>query len=250
MRAHRSLALLAFLATLPAAAQTRDAAPPPRCAVPQTLLDDEIRLPELAQHFRDKHPITIVVIGGASTAGTAAADPEHDAYPRKLENLLRQHHPGMEITVVNRGVARQTTQEMVARFPRDVFAASPTLVVWETGTYDAVRNVDVEIFAEGLETGLAELREHRIEVILINMQYNPRTTPVINYAPYLDALQQRADVDGIYVFRRYEMMKAWSDNGVFDLVDVPQERRATLATQVYDCLAQRLTDTIERAAAQ
>src|SRR5579863_5721708 len=113
MRRARILLALTLLCVPLAAARPETTPAPPNCAVPEGLTEDEFRLTELAQHLRDKHAITIVAIGGASTAGTAAAAPEQDAYPRRLQNLLRQRHPGIEITVINKGIARQTTQEMV-----------------------------------------------------------------------------------------------------------------------------------------
>jgi len=140
------------------------------CRVPAELIEDEPRLPGLAERLRQKHPITIVAIGGASTAGNATGNASEDAYPRRLQDALRQRHPGIDITVVNKGVPRQTTQEMVDRFPRDVYPLTPSLVIWETGTFDAARNVDVDLFAGALETGLADLHAHNLETMLINMQ--------------------------------------------------------------------------------
>ena len=79
------------------------------------LLFDEALLPGIAEALHAKRPVTIVAIGGAGTAGTAAADPERDSYPHRLQEALRRRHPGMPITVINKGVARQTAQEMVDR---------------------------------------------------------------------------------------------------------------------------------------
>jgi lysophospholipase L1-like esterase len=230
------------------------ALPPPalaagfNCGVPEELLADDPTLPLVARALHDKRPITIVAIGGAATAGTAAANPEQDSYPRRLQEALRRRHPGVPVSVINKGVSRQTTQEMVDRFERDVYAPAPTLVIWETGTFDAARNIDVEIFATALETGLDALREHKLDIMLVNMQYSRSTESVINFEPYLEAMQHRADIDEVYLFRRFEMMRYWSENGVFEFADVPREKRGELATQVYDCLAERLADAIEYAA--
>ncbi|HXZ02470.1 MAG TPA: GDSL-type esterase/lipase family protein [Stellaceae bacterium] len=242
----RPLRLLVGIALAALAAPASAAGPD--CGVPEELIEDEATLPLVAQALRDKRPITIVAIGGAATAGIAAADPERDSYPRRLQEALRRRHPGVPVNVLNKGISRQTTQEMVDRFERDVYAPAPMLVIWETGTFDAARNVDVEVFATALETGLGALREHKFDIMLMNMQYSRSTESVINFAPYLEAMQHRADVEEVYLFRRFEMMRYWSENGVFEFADVPRERRAELAAQVYDCLAQRLADAIEHAA--
>lgn len=232
---------LAALPLLPAQARAD-------CTVPREIIDDDPALPLVAARLKQKQPITIVAIGGASTAGTAAVNPERDSYPRRLEEVLRRRHPDIAISVLNKGVARQTAEEMVERFPRDVYPAAPTLVIWETGTVDAVHGLDVDTFATALATGLDELREHKVDIMLIDMQYSRSTASVINFAPYLEAMEQRADVDDVYLFRRFEVMKYWSESGVFQFGDVPKEQRAALAAAVYQCLAERLADAIEYAA--
>ena len=229
-----------LLAALPSPAAPRA----PDCSIPAEIIEDDPRLSALAEQLRQKQPITIVAIGGASTAGIASGNAAEYAYPQRLQAVLHRLYPEVPITVLNKGVSRQTTQEMVDRFPSDVYALAPTLVIWETGTFDAARGVDVDVFAAALEAGLADLKEHKLETMLINMQYSRSTASVINFAPYLDAMQHIADVDGIYLFRRFEMMKYWAEHGVFSFGEVPAERRTELATEVYQCLADRLADAI------
>jgi lysophospholipase L1-like esterase len=241
----RSLLVAACVLTL--APSARAEAGRPDCGAPEELVQDDPLLPQVSQSLRDKRALTIVVIGGATTAGTASANPDRDAYPQRLEAALRRRHPDAAITVVNKGVSRETTQEMVDRFARDVYPLAPTLVIWETGTFDAARNVDVEVFATALQTGLADLRDRKVDIMLVNMQYSRSTASVINFEPYLAAMQQRADVDDVYLFRRFEMMKYWSENGVFQFEDVPRNRRAELAAEVYDCIGERMAEAIEHA---
>jgi hypothetical protein len=68
---------------------------------------------------------------------------------------------------------------------------------------------------------------------------------VINFERYLEALHRIADVADVYVFRRYEVMRYWSEHGVFNFDAVPQGERAALAAHAYECLAHRLADAIE-----
>jgi hypothetical protein len=231
-------------------AAAASAAPEPsiNCRVPSDIVDDDPTLPLTAAKLKAKQPLRIVAIGGASTAGTAAGDGGANGYPRRLEEALRLRHPGMDITVVNKGVARQTTAQMVQRFAADVFAANPTLVIWETGTVDAVRGIDVDQFAAALEAGIAALREHHLDIMLVSMQYNPSTGSVINFEPYLEAFRHAADFDDIYLFRRYEIMKYWSETGVFDLANVPKDRRPQFAAEVYRCLGEVLAEAIDHGA--
>lgn len=242
------LPALAFVTLLASgSAQAQAAAPGRDCGVPHELVEDEPRLPGLAERLHAKQPVVITVIGGGSTTGAAAGGPAN-AYPHWLEAALRRRHPQAQITVINLGVARQTTVDMVQRFAADVYPHRPDLVIWETGTVDAVRGTDVDDFTGTLESGIAALRQHNSEVMLIDMQYNPGTASVINFEPYLDALHQVADLHDVFLFRRFDIMRYWSDAGTFDIVDVSKEKRAALAAEVYECLGENLAEAVDFAA--
>ncbi len=230
------------------AARAEDPAATPRCALPPEIIAGGGKLVLTGERLKAKAPLTIVAIGGASTAGTAAGDGSEWGYPHQLEMALGRRHPGIAISVVNRGVARQTTEDMIERFDQDVVPAAPALVIWETGTVDAVRAVDVDAFAAAVQDGIAALRQHNFDIMLVNMQYNPSTGSVIDFGPYLEALQHSADLADVYLFKRYEAMRYWSENGVFDFVDIPKDRRVELARDVYHCLGEAMAQAIDDAA--
>jgi acyl-CoA thioesterase-1 len=240
-----SLALLllaVLLAPFPARAQEQEK----DCTAPAELIQDDPKLPLLGARIQQHKPVKIVAIGGSSTAGAAAQSPLQ-SYPERLEEVLAARYPEIEITVVNKGVPRQTAQEMVDRFAKDVIAEDPVLVIWETGTTDAVRGIDIEAFTATLEAGIAALRQHDIEVMLVDMQYSRRTASIIGFERYLATMHRIADVEEVYLFKRFDIMKFWSDNGIFNFEDVQKGDRARLAAEVYDCLAHRIADAIDYA---
>ena len=216
------------------------------CGAPAELVQDDPKLPLLAARIRQHKPVKIVAIGGSSTAGAAAQSPLL-SYPERLGDTLSRRFPGVEITVVNKGVPRQTAQQMVDRFATDVFAEEPALAIWETGTTDAVRGVDVDDFSATLESGIAALRARGVEIMLIDMQYSRRTASIIGFERYLATMQRVADVEEVYLFKRFDIMKFWSDNGTFNFEDVQKSDRARFAAAVYDCLGQRIADAIDYA---
>jgi hypothetical protein len=93
------------------------------------------------------------------------------------------------------------------------------------------------------------LHEKNIGVMLVDMQFSRATSSVINFERYLNALRRTADVNDVFVFRRYDIMKYWSENGVFHFDEMPRggSERAEMATRVYDCIAHRLAEAIEYA---
>jgi hypothetical protein len=216
------------------------------CDVPEELMQFDDKLPHLAERLHSGQPVRIVAIGGASTTGSAAGSPDL-AYPHRLQEILARSYPASSITVVNRGVPRQTARQMLERFPTDVLPEDPVLVIWETGTTDAVRGVDVDDFAAALQTGIDELRAHGIDIMLVDMQFSHSTTTVIDFERYLNTLHRVGDVNDINVFPRLEMMRYWSEQNVFNFDGVAKDERAGLAARVYECIAGKLAEAIRLA---
>ena len=218
-------------------------AEPAQCGVPPELLEVSVKLPHLAERLGAHLPVTVVAIGGASTKGTAAGGPDL-AYPHRLQVALATYYPDVPIVVVNKGEPRQSTQQMVERFPTDVIAENPILVVWEAGTSDAVRGIEIEDFATALQSGIDEVKNRAIDIVLVDMQFSRRTSTVINFEQYLTALHRVSDLNELYLFPRFEMMRYWSEQNVFNFNGVPKDQRAELAASVYLCIGQHLAETI------
>ena len=212
------------------------------CDVPDELMQFDDKLLHLAERLRAADPVKIVAIGGASTTGLAAGSSDL-AYPHRLQETLARSYPS-PITVVNRGVPRQTARQMLERFPTDVIPEDPVLVIWETGTTDAVRGVDVDDFAATLQAGIDEFKARGIDVMLVDMQFSHSTTTVIDFERYLNALHRVGDVNDVNVFPRFEMMRYWSEQNVFNFDGVAKGERAGLAAKVYECIAGKLAEAI------
>ncbi len=141
---HRTIGLLAavgiWLLSLPgtAPAQGQD------CAVPASFYDTEPTLPKTAEAIASGQTVAIVALGSASTLGQAAGSPDL-AWPARLAVALRSRFPAARVTVDNRAVAHQTSQEGSHLLDREVIALKPTLVIWETGTTDAVTRFTVPL---------------------------------------------------------------------------------------------------------
>ena len=214
-----------------------------QCGVPAELMRVEVTLPHLSERLRVRDSVKIVAIGGASTTGAAAGSADL-AYPHRLQEILASWYPDVPLTVVNKGVPRQTAQQMLERFPSDVIAEDPVLVIWETGTTDAVRGVEIDDFAAALQTGIDELKTRSIDIMLIDMQFSRSTATVIDYERYLDTIHQAGSVNEVYILPRFEMMRYWSEQKVFNFDGVAKDERASLAASVYECIGRKLAEAI------
>ena len=120
-------------------------------------------------------------------------------------------------------------------------------MIWETGINDAVRGTDIDEFAQTLQSGVEQLKNRSIDVILIDMQFSRSSTTVIDFDKYMKALHRVGELDDVYVFPRFAMMRYWSEQKVFNFDDVAADDRAKLAARVYECLGQKLAEVIRRA---
>jgi acyl-CoA thioesterase-1 len=238
-------ALAGFLAAL-TTPTTGAFADTEECETSPDMTEATAKLPHLAERLRLRQPVTIVAIGGASTIGTAAGSPDL-AYPHRLEQSLTRDFAGVPISVVNKGVPRQSARQMRDRFPTDVFAEDPILVVWEVGITDAVRGTDIDDFATTLQTGIDELKNRAIDIILVDMQFSHSSQTVIDFDRYLNALHRVGDVNDVYVFPRFAMMRYWSEQNLFNFDEVAPDDRAKLAARVYQCLGNKLAETVRGA---
>lgn len=241
-----ALAALVGLAALCAAGGTARA-DTEECATPPEMTDTAMKLPHLADRLAGHKPATIVAIGGASTMGRAAGSPSL-AYPHRLGEDLARDFPNDQITVLNKGIPKQSARAMLDRFDSDVFPADPVLVIWEVGIIDAVRGTDLEDFAGTLRDGIDALKNKAMDTLLVDMQFSPNSATVINFEGYLKALHRVGDLADVYVFPRFEMMRYWSEQNVFNFDDVADADRAKLAARVYDCLGRKMAGVIRRAA--
>jgi acyl-CoA thioesterase I len=237
-------ALAALCLGTPAPLAAADAAT--ECEVPADLLQVDRRLTHVADRLAAHKPINIVAVGGASTVGQAAGSTEL-AYPHRLQLALAATFPDAQWNVVNKGMPRQSARQMLQRFPTDVFAEDPVLVIWEVGINDAVRGTNVDDFATTLQAGIDELKNRAIDIILVDMQFSRSTATVIDFERYLNTLHRVGDLNEVYVFPRYEMMRYWSEQNMFNFDEVSTEERAKLAARVYECLGRKLAHVIKLA---
>ena len=214
------------------------------CPVPERFYTFEPTLTKMAEALAGRREVVIATLGGASTVGLAAGGPGF-AWPARLASALAGKFPSARIKVVNLAVARQTAKGVAERLDRDVIPLKPALVIWETGTMEAVRGTDVDEFRETLQAGIDKLRADGAEVVLMNMQFSRDTDAMIRFEPYLIALRELADANDVPLFRRYGIMRHWAESGLLNLRARDDEKRRQLAAKLYDCIGRAIADFIK-----
>ncbi|MBI3451715.1 MAG: hypothetical protein HY057_02575, partial [Rhodospirillales bacterium] len=138
-------------------------------------------------------------------------------------------------------------QQMLDRLATDVIAQRPDLVIWESGTAEAVRGIEVDQYAAALLAGVDRLTGAGIEVVLMDMQFSRSTARIINFRPYVEAVLQVAGMRDLIVFPRYDVMRWWIENDRIDFDRLTPADTAKIADRVYDCLGWLMAESIGRA---
>lgn len=230
-------------AVLLCAAHARAEAPDP-CAVPGYLLFGDGHLEHVSAAVKRDKQLKVAVIGGGSSTLPGPAGPSF-AYPARLEAALSGRLPGTNVKVEAITKPRQTAEQMSDQLDT-LLDQKPTLVIWQTGTYDAVRGTDPEEFRAAISEGVDRLQKAGIDVILMNMQYSPRTDAIVAAAAYADAIRWVAREREVPVYDRLAIMRHWYDAGQFDLYAATRDMKT--AKSVHDCIGRTLATSIIDAA--
>src|SRR6267378_3250761 len=128
---------LTLLAGLLTAAPARAEDTPHNCEVPAYLLTSESALPKVAAAVKSGRPLDILVVGSrSSTINTS----DGSAYPGRLQAMLTEKLPSVAVNVSVELQVKKSAAEAAAGFVKLVEAKRPTLVIWQTGTVDAMRS--------------------------------------------------------------------------------------------------------------
>jgi hypothetical protein len=207
------------------------------CEVPDHLLN------KVADAVKAGRPLEILVVGSRSST---IAKSEGSAYPARLQAMLREKLPSVPVNVSVELQFSKTAEEAAATLVKLVEGKKPTLVIWQTGTVDAMRSIDPDDFRGAVEEGVAALQNAGTDVVLMNLQYSPRTETMISPSPYLDNMRMVAQHHDVPLFDRFAIMHQWHDQGDFDLFSATHG--IELAKRVHECLGRALSKLIIDAA--
>jgi hypothetical protein len=229
------LLLLAGLVPLSPALARDDA-----CETGKSLIPAEAVLPRAKAAVAKHHSLNIVVLGtGSSTLGQGGGKA---AYPARLQVTLAGLLPGVAVKVVPDIKPRQTAAEMMEQEAPRIAEQKPALIIWQTGTVDAIKGVDPDEFRAILEQGVEMMQADGADVIFMNMQYSPRTDAMISVNAYAENMRWVALQHDVPLFDRFALMKHWAELGTFDLYDA--SKNTDIAERVHDCIGRLLAGLI------
>ena len=184
-----------------------------KCRASRRMLELGNPLENARVSIADKKVLRIVAMGSSSTQGYGASNPAF-AYPAQLKMNLDKMLPGVDVHVFNKGVGGEDAEEEVKRMKADVNGHKAQIVVWQVGTNSAIRHTPLDTFAEKLRAGIDIGRALGPEFVLMNLQYVPAVVALPDEEEYARVMAEVAKEKNVGLFRRFEIMRAWYNDGM------------------------------------
>jgi hypothetical protein len=213
---------------------------PAQCRVAENLIEPNFALRQVTRALTAKH-LDILVLGAGSSL-LPGANGSKDAYPARLQHALSERLPGVEVKVTTDVKPKRSAADMAKALPQALAAIKPALVVWQTGTVDAMQAIDPDQFSQALGRGIDIARSAGADLVFINPQYSPRTESMIALGTYAENMRWVALQQEVPLFDRFGIMKLWADLGTFDLYS--PTKKLDMAEHVHDCIGRLLGDLV------
>jgi hypothetical protein len=252
-----ALLLLGFAAAAPVCGW---AAPPagPSCPHDDDAALDPAPLPHLAAALKPGGTLNVLAVGSATVFGpqtSAAAElaPAHGVpppaasptgFPWQMAHALEGDIHGLHVAVTVTGGHGLTAGAMLAKLRAELARHPYRLVIWQTGTVEAVDMAPPDDFYQTLNDGAAAVAEAGADLVLVDPQYSRFLEANANLAPYEQAMQAASALPGVVLFHRFDLMRGWAESGALDLERAALDARPAMAVRLHACLGRALAHTL------
>ncbi len=227
---------LAFAAGLAQAAPAGLTCPPPveTDGSPETL-------PHLAASLKPGASIDILAIGNAASALDAATKRQQaDGFFAQISQALTGGARLTNATVTLLGGRELDAPAQLQLIRGALQRHHYQLVIWVTGTVDAVQDEPAEDFYQTLADGADLIAGASADLVLVEPQYSRFLEANANLGPYLSAMQAVSASAGALLFHRYGLMHDWEDAGLIDLEHAAAGNRHAVSATLHACLGAEL----------
>lgn len=225
-------------ATAPAMHANASEGPEP-CASPAEYVQPDEPLDQVATAIAAGGPLDILAIGSASTTGEGGGG-NVPPFPRRMTAALQTALPRLQIGLKVLGGRGMTAEAMLPLLTEALAKQHFQLVLWQTGTVEAVRGLRPDSLQEVLADGAAKIRDQGGDLILVDPQFSRFLRANSNLDVYEAVLQQVATMPGTVLFHRFDLMHAWAKEGVADLERASKPDRKKVLNQINACLGDAL----------
>jgi phage terminase large subunit-like protein len=177
---------------------------------------------------------------GGPQAGIPQPGTPQAGIPWQAARALEAAVHGLHVDVTVIGRHGESAADLLAQMRLELRHKAYRLVLWQTGTIEAVDEQPPEDFYQTLADGAAAANAAGADLVLIDPQYSRFLTANANVEPYLAALKAAAALPGVGLFHRFDIMHDWADDGSIDLENAPKADRQAIRARLHGCLGREL----------
>lgn len=216
-------------------------------ATPETVAPEAIpgSLPHVTAALKAGR-LDVLAIGSGTVLATGGR--AEGSFSDRMVQDLRAASPGTEIHLTVHGERGMTAAGMLAALRRQLAGKTYALVVWQTGTVEAARQLPAEDFARTLDAGAEAVQAAGADLLLVDPQYSRMLQAHTTLGPYRETMQAAARRHAAVLFSRFDLIRQWVEAGQLDLESAAKPERQKMAERLNACLGQALAQTVLRAA--
>jgi hypothetical protein len=198
-----------------------------------------VRLDALAAAIKAGGPVGVLAVGSATTVGQDEKA-EGVSFPYHMIEALHAALPNVDFELTVKGGRGMTAQQMLPLLDAQVAAHAYPLVLWQTGTVEAVRGLRPDSLHAALEAGVLHIRARGGDTVLIDPNYSRALRANIEIDPYIQVLHQVAGLPGVVLFPRYDLTRSWVQQGELDVEGAPKAERVAAVDALHRCVGEAL----------
>jgi hypothetical protein len=195
-------------------------------------------LPHFAAALRPGGQVDVLALGSATLLGPHGG--VAGSMPDRMAQALQATLPRVKVRVALRASPAASAAEMLTILRKELGEQRYQLVLWQTGTVEALRTEPPEQFRHILEDGAAAVAAARADLVLIDMPYSRLLSGKADLEPYRAAMAGLADRPGVALFPRYALTRSWAEGGALALEESAKPERRHTAAMLRLCLGQAL----------
>jgi hypothetical protein len=152
--------------------------------------------------------------------------------------------PGVKFALTVRGGRGMTAEDMLPLLSAALKQGHYHLVIWQTGTVEAVRGLRPDGMLDILHEGAEKVREAGGDLVMVDPQFSRFLRANTDLDPYEGVLQQVATMPGVALFHRFDLMRNWANEGRIDLEHTQKADRDTALDELNGCLGKALAQFV------
>jgi len=220
----------------------------PECDMPAGLTTPSASLPRVAAALTKAGGLDILALGSGSTVGDTGpgAGPAlsyrvpEGSFPYRMVDALRSMRPALRFNLTVKGGRNMTADAMLPVLRREMAADHYDLVLWQTGTVEAVQGLRPDLLHGVLEVGAKAVEAAHADLVLIDLQFSRFLRANTDLNSYETVLVQMTKTQTVTLFHRFDLTRGWVNTGQVDLERVSRDQRDKTIATLNECLGQAL----------